>query len=99
MKTEEPADMQLEHIGTTVDASIIEKDFSLYPSRDVAVQLVDTDVAGDITSEEERSALRRIDCVLMPIMFISFALQYMDKSCLTGAALFGILTDLDLVKL
>lgn len=69
-----------------------------HPSRDVALQLVDTSIAGNITAEEERSALRRIDCVLMPTMFVSFALQYMDKACLTGAALFGILTDLDLVE-
>ncbi|KAL5343259.1 hypothetical protein BJX70DRAFT_394259 [Aspergillus crustosus] len=30
---------------------------------------------------------------------ITMALQYMDKACLTGAAMFGILTDLDLVQL
>ena len=94
---EAPA-MQLEHARTTIDTSIIEKDITP-PSQDVATKLVDMVIAGDITPEEERSALRRIDYVLMPAMFVSFALQYMDKACLTGAALFGILTDLDLVKL
>ena len=95
MKTEEPSTT---HIGA-VDSNVNEKDYSPYPSRDVATQLVDTLVAGDITPEEERSALRRIDFVLMPVMFISFALQYMDKSCLSGGILFGILTDLDLEKM
>ena len=99
MKFDEPSAIELEHTSTIVESSINEKGFTLHPSRDVATQLVDTVVAGDITPEEERTALRRIDCVLMPVMFISFALQYMDKSCLTGAALFGILTDLDLLKL
>lgn len=97
MKTEEPSVTQLEQ-ASTGNSSTIEHVTS-HRSRDVAAQLVDTVVAGDITPEEERSVLRRIDCVLMPVMFVSFALQYMDKSCLTGAALFGILTDLDLVKL
>ena len=70
-----------------------------HPSGDVALALVDTAVATDITEEEERSTARRIDLVLVPVMFVTFALQYMDKSCLTGAALFGILTDLKLVQM
>ncbi len=68
-------------------------------SRDVALELVDTVVAGDFTPEEERSTARRIDMVLMPTMFVTFALQYMDKACLTGSALFGILIDLHLVQM
>ena len=67
-------------------------------SRDVALQLVDTSVATNFTHEEEKKTLRRIDAVLVPLMFLSFALQYMDKACLTGSALFGILPDLDLVQ-
>ncbi len=68
-------------------------------SRDVALQLVDTLQASDHTAQEDRSTLRRIDAVLIPVMFFSFALQYMDKACLTGAALFGILTDLNLFQM
>ncbi len=68
-------------------------------SKDVALQLVDTLVASEFSAQEDRSTLRRIDAVLMPVMFISFALQFMDKACLTGAALFGILQDLKLVQL
>ena len=65
---------------------------------DVALQLVDTHVAGNISPEEAKQVLRRIDFVMMPVMFITYALQYMDKSCLTGSALFGILSDLQLVQ-
>jgi hypothetical protein len=68
-------------------------------SRDVALQLVDTLRASDVTPEEDHGTLRRIDAVLVPVMFLSFALQYMDKACLTGAALFGILTDLRLFQM
>lgn len=98
MKIEEVSTAHVRHVSTTV-VSNFKDEFKLQPSQDVATQLVDTAVAGDITPEEERSALRRIDCVLMPVMFISFALQYMDKSSLTAAALFGILTDLHLVEM
>lgn len=68
-------------------------------SRDVALELVDMVVATEFTKEEERSTARRIDMVLVPVMFVTFALQYMDKACLTGAALFGILPDLGLVQM
>ena len=70
-----------------------------HSSRDVALELVDTLVASNFTKQEERSTLRHIDAVLVPVMFLSFALQYMDKACLTGAALFGILTDLNLLQM
>jgi hypothetical protein len=65
---------------------------------DIAAQLVDDAVAGSISLEQETAVLRRIDLFLMPVMFLSFALQYMDKACLTGAALFGILSDLKLLE-
>jgi hypothetical protein len=66
-------------------------------SGDIATHLVDADSSNvTVTPELNRKCLRRIDLMLMPIMFVSFGLQYMDKSCLTGAALFGIVEDLDL---
>lgn len=68
-------------------------------SVDVASRLVDNMIAGNVSPEQDRACLRRIDVFLMPVMFLSFALQYMDKACLTGAALFGILSDLDLISL
>lgn len=68
-------------------------------SRDIAAQLVDGVIAGAITPEQEKVVLRRIDCALMPVMFVAMTFQYMDKACLTGAALFDILTDLKLVEM
>lgn len=52
-----------------------------------------------LTPHEDRQCLRRVDMVLMPLMFISFGLQYMDKACLTGAALFGIIEELELFEI
>ena len=87
------------HVHRDSQAAADDVDFKMKPAAsyaDVALQLVDTSVATEITPEEDRRALRRIDMLLMPIMFVSYALQYMDKTCLSGATLFGILTDLDL---
>ena len=96
----EDLDMAMSH---RVENSVMDKgqDPKLmhHGSRDVALELVDTLVTSEFTREEERSVLRRIDAVLVPVMFLSFALQYMDKACLTGAALFGILTELDLLQM
>jgi hypothetical protein len=69
-------------------------------SGDIATTLVGEDGCNVlITPEMNRKCLRRIDFLLMPVMFISFGLQYMDKTCLTGAALFGIIQDLDLYSI
>lgn len=64
--------------------------------QDVAVAF-----AGDITVTPalERKYRRRTDALLMPVLSISFGLQYMDKTCLTGAALFGIIQDLHLYQI
>ena len=68
-------------------------------SGDIATHLVDAAASSvTVTPELNRRCRRRIDLILMPMMFISFGLQYMDKTCLTGAALFGIVEDLDLYK-
>lgn len=81
------------HLETTDGKKKTEK------GADIANQLVDDYVEGSITTAQEIECLRRIDMWFMPIMFISTALQYMDKAALTAAALFGILEDLDLLKL
>ncbi|KAI9375213.1 major facilitator superfamily domain-containing protein, partial [Aspergillus egyptiacus] len=64
---------------------------------DDAAQYVNDNI-GTLSPEDEKRCLRRVDMVLMPVMFVTMALQYMDKACLTGAAMFGILTDLDLLQ-
>lgn len=44
----------------------------------------------------ERRIVRKIDFILLPIMFIGYSLVYYDKAILGGAAVFGITTDLHL---
>ncbi|KAJ5525284.1 hypothetical protein N7494_011934 [Penicillium frequentans] len=48
------------------------------------------------TEEEERKLLRKVDWRLMPILCITYGLQYYDKAMYSQAALFGIESDLEL---
>jgi hypothetical protein len=47
------------------------------------------------TLEEEKAVLKKIDMRLMPLMFISYMIVYMDKSILGQAAVYGIRQDLN----
>ena len=68
---------------------------SLFPE-DIASKIVPSRRAMDLDKSLERKTLRRIDMVLMPIMFISYGLQYIDKNVLNTASQFGIIQDLGL---
>lgn len=48
------------------------------------------------TALEERYVLRTLDWRLMPILCITYGLQYYDKAMLSQAALFGLIPDLEL---
>ncbi|OBT60647.1 hypothetical protein VE03_09955 [Pseudogymnoascus sp. 23342-1-I1] len=56
---------------------------------------VDTEDIEKVDTEEKK-VLRKIDRALMPILCITYGLQYYDKSMLEQAALFGLLKDLEL---
>ncbi|TLD31823.1 hypothetical protein E2P81_ATG07313 [Venturia nashicola] len=47
---------------------------------------------------EEKRLRRKLDWKLMPILCITYGLQYYDKAMLSQAALFGLRVDLDLMK-
>ncbi|WWC93141.1 uncharacterized protein L201_008108 [Kwoniella dendrophila CBS 6074] len=48
--------------------------------------------------EAEKRVVRKIDRLLLPIMLVTYGLQYYDKSVLGTAAVYGILKDLDLTR-
>ncbi|KAK1487338.1 allantoate permease [Colletotrichum cuscutae] len=48
------------------------------------------------TEKEEKKLRRKIDWRLMPVLCMTYGLQYYDKAMLSQAALFGLRTDLDL---
>ncbi|KAL8279431.1 hypothetical protein RQP46_008243 [Phenoliferia psychrophenolica] len=43
--------------------------------------------------EDDGKLLRRVDLILMPLMCISYGIQFADKASLSYSALFGLLTD------
>lgn len=64
---------------------------------DKGAKVLDTyDGDKEWTKEEENRLRRKIDYKLMPILCFTYGLQYYDKAMLGQAALFGLMTDLDL---
>ncbi|KAK5080029.1 hypothetical protein LTR70_009039 [Exophiala xenobiotica] len=55
---------------------------------------------GDETwsAAEEKKVIKHIDRRLLPILIITYGLQYYDKAMLSQAAIFGLRTDLELTK-
>jgi len=51
------------------------------------------------TPTEERNARRKIDTWLMPIIFTTYGIQYIDKVILNTASQFGIIQDLHLSQI
>lgn len=65
---------------------------------DIALKLVDDAAPTSISPEQTRRVTRKIDLYLMPLLVVTFMLQYVDKILLTGAAQFGIIQELHLYK-
>ncbi|KAH6976884.1 major facilitator superfamily domain-containing protein [Ilyonectria destructans] len=50
-----------------------------------------------LSAEEDRRLLRKIDLCLLPVLAISYMLQYLDKSAMGYTAIIGLRDDLNLV--
>ena len=44
----------------------------------------------DITAEEEKKVLRKIDLRIVPILFLIYMLQYLDKNSINFASVYGL---------
>ncbi|KAG9100394.1 hypothetical protein FRC06_004170 [Ceratobasidium sp. 370] len=75
-------------------ASIHEKDAAAGFLADTSEQYA-TEV--DIDPEAERRLLWKIDLLLMPLLTVSYGLQYYDKAIFSSASVFGLLGDMDLI--
>jgi len=51
----------------------------------------------DLSEDEERKLLWKIDLHLMPLLFVSYMLQFLDKATLGNAAVFTLQKDIHLV--
>jgi len=78
----------------------VEKNLKMDPekSRDIGAKITTNASESDYTHAERRRFLLHVDMVLMPLMFISYGLQYMDKALLSNATQFGIIKDLSLYQ-
>ncbi|GKZ37231.1 hypothetical protein AbraIFM66950_008688 [Aspergillus brasiliensis] len=50
----------------------------------------------DVTPEQDRKVLRKLDMILIPLMGVCYMMQYMDKLALSQATMFNLRQDLDL---
>lgn len=50
-------------------------------------------IEGDVEQIDEKRLVRKIDFMIMPLMFCCYLLQYLDKSLLNYAAVMGIRQD------
>lgn len=51
----------------------------------------------ELTPEDERKLLRKIDWNIMPMLCIVYCLNYLDKTTISYASIMGLKTDLKLV--
>ncbi|KAG8741426.1 hypothetical protein FRC10_002873 [Ceratobasidium sp. 414] len=64
---------------------------------DAALAILGTETAVDITPEQDAAVLRKVDKWLIPVMLMVYFLQQLDKSSLSYASVFGIVSDAHLV--
>lgn len=81
--------------------SVADSDPQTAPVRkheDVALQVVKSHAETALSLKDEVHCRRKVDFILMPLMLITFSLQYIDKVILNGASQFGIVQDLHLYR-
>ena len=99
MDIEATADRQNSSKPADVNAETIEAvgDKTYGGARDKAGQLLKE--AGHsvvVTAAENKRILRKIDLAILPIVLFVYCLQFLDKSTLSYASIFGILEDANL---
>lgn len=82
---------------STDTGAVVDVPLEKHQDADVALKFVEEHEGITFTKEEEQAVLRKIDWVLMPLMFVSYCIQYMDKSVIAQAVIYGLQEDLNLV--
>ncbi|EXJ92787.1 hypothetical protein A1O3_01339 [Capronia epimyces CBS 606.96] len=63
---------------------------------DEALRFVEKHEGFSYTVEEDKAVLKKIDRHLMPLLFVSYLFQYMDKSIMAQSLVYGLREDLGL---
>lgn len=70
---------------------------SVYKDGDKALDFLRSEAyEGESEAIDEKKLVRKIDFMVVPLMFCCYCLQYLDKSLLNYASVMGILEDADL---
>ncbi|KAG8772676.1 hypothetical protein FRC12_002943 [Ceratobasidium sp. 428] len=85
---------EVDGAGVVRETSIQEKDAAAEFLVNVSGQYA---AESDIDPEAERRLLWKIDLLLMPLLTVSYGLQYYDKAIFSSASVFGLLEDMDLI--
>ncbi|CAE6519835.1 unnamed protein product [Rhizoctonia solani] len=92
--------IEIEHEPTTRDQPPVASGSSK-PTKthgDAALAILGTsDTPVEISPEEDDAVLRKVDKWLIPVMLMVYFLQQLDKSSLSYASVFGIVSDTNLV--
>ncbi|KAH7193673.1 major facilitator superfamily domain-containing protein [Fusarium flagelliforme] len=55
-------------------------------------------ISEEFDAEEEEKLVKKLDIFILPIMAIVYLFQYVDKNSISYAAVFGLITDLELTE-
>ncbi|KAG9956740.1 hypothetical protein KCU61_g9605, partial [Aureobasidium melanogenum] len=77
----------------TAQIAMEEADLKARPSLTSAIDR-EVGFSRSFTSDEEKKVLRKIDCVVLPMMRFVFFCQYLDKQSLSYASVAGLIQDL-----
>lgn len=92
-------DKEKEAYTTVVEASEKSSGLDLdtaLTTGDVALQVIAHTHQEPYSPKEEKKVIRKIDLHLIPFMFFSYFLQFMDKNALSNSSVFGLMDDLNL---
>lgn len=70
-----------------------EDDEELSPSEDIMVSQPSGSLSGGDAGAMAKQVLRKIDRRLIPLLFVTYALNFMDKTILSSASVFGLKDD------
>ncbi|KAF5659126.1 allantoate ureidosuccinate permease [Fusarium heterosporum] len=79
------------------DYSIMEAKDMKEPTPSYEMDVIARGTVDMLSAEEEKKLVRKIDMRLMPLLIISYGLQYLDKTSLAYGAILGLREDLQLV--
>lgn len=70
-----------------------EEDDELSPPRDIMVSQPGHSRSGEDAGPMAKQVLRKIDMRLIPLLFVTYGLNFMDKTILSSASVFGLKDD------